>query len=42
MTRREMIPASVPAVRRGEALVVSGLPSYGFAHRSLMWWATPG
>jgi len=40
--RREATPASVPAVRRGEALDVAGLPSYGFAHRSLMWWGTAG
>jgi len=41
-TRREATPASVPAVRRGNALDVSGLPSYGFGHRSLMWWGTAG
>jgi heme/copper-type cytochrome/quinol oxidase subunit 3 len=41
-TRREATPASVPAVRRGDALDVSGLPSYGFSHRSLMWWGTVG
>ena len=41
-TRRETTPASVPAVRRGDALDVSGLPSYGFSHRSLMWWGTAG
>jgi cytochrome c oxidase subunit 3 len=40
--RREVTPASVPAVRRGNALDVSGLPSYGFSHRSLMWWGTAG
>jgi cytochrome c oxidase subunit III len=40
--RREVTPASVPAVRRGDALDVSGLPSYGFSHRSLMWWGTAG
>ena len=40
--RREAIPASVPAVRKGDALDVSGLPSYGFAHRSLMWWGNAG
>ena len=40
--RREATPASVPAVRRGDALDVSGLPSYGFSHRSLMWWGTAG
>jgi heme/copper-type cytochrome/quinol oxidase subunit 3 len=26
----------------GAALDVSGLPSFGFSHRSLMWWATAG
>jgi cytochrome c oxidase subunit 3 len=40
--RRAATPASVPAVRRGDALDVSGLPSYGFSHRSLMWWGTAG
>jgi heme/copper-type cytochrome/quinol oxidase subunit 3 len=40
--RREATPASVPAVRRGDALDVSALPSYGFSHRSLMWWGTAG
>jgi cytochrome c oxidase subunit III len=40
--RRETTPASVPAVRHGDALDVSGLPSYGFGHRSLMWWGTAG
>jgi heme/copper-type cytochrome/quinol oxidase subunit 3 len=39
---RAATPASVPAVRRGDALDVSGLPSYGFSHRSLMWWGTAG
>lgn len=38
--RRETTPASVPAVHRGDALDVQGLPSYGFSHRSLMWWGT--
>jgi cytochrome c oxidase subunit 3 len=38
--RRESQPASVPAVRRGDALDVAELPSYGFGHRSLMWWGT--
>ena len=42
MTRREFRPASVPAVRRGDALDVADLPSYGFAHRSLMWWGNAG
>lgn len=37
-TRREAIPASIPAVQRGNALDVANLPSYGFRHRSLMWW----
>jgi heme/copper-type cytochrome/quinol oxidase subunit 3 len=32
----------VPAVRRGDALDVGDLPSYGFGHRSLMWWGTAG
>jgi cytochrome c oxidase subunit 3 len=40
--RREATPASVPAVRRGDALDVAGLPSYGFGSRSLMWWGTAG
>ena len=40
--RREATPASVPAVRRGDALDVSDLPSYGFGTRSLMWWGTLG
>jgi heme/copper-type cytochrome/quinol oxidase subunit 3 len=39
---REATPASVPAVRRGDALDVSVLPSYGFGTRSLMWWGTLG
>jgi heme/copper-type cytochrome/quinol oxidase subunit 3 len=39
---RAVTPASVPAVRRGDALDVAGLPSYGFAHRSLMWWGNAG
>jgi heme/copper-type cytochrome/quinol oxidase subunit 3 len=41
-SRRESTPASVPAVRRGDALDVANLPSYGFGHRSLMWWGTAG
>jgi len=41
-TRRESRPASVSAVRRGDALDVANLPSYGFGHRSLMWWGTAG
>jgi heme/copper-type cytochrome/quinol oxidase subunit 3 len=40
--RREDTPASVPAVRRGNALDVSVLPSFGFSHRSLMWWGNLG
>jgi cytochrome c oxidase subunit 3 len=35
-------PASVPPQRRGAALDVSELPSFGFSHRSLMWWGTLG
>jgi hypothetical protein len=35
-------PGSVPATRRGDALDVSELPSYGFSHRSLMWWGNAG
>jgi cytochrome c oxidase subunit III len=27
---------------RGDALDVRGLPSFGFSHRSLMWWGTLG
>jgi heme/copper-type cytochrome/quinol oxidase subunit 3 len=42
MKRREDTPASVPAVRRGDALDVSELPSFGFSHRSLMWWGNLG
>jgi heme/copper-type cytochrome/quinol oxidase subunit 3 len=41
-TRREARPASVAAVRRGDALDVANLPSYGFGNRSLMWWGTAG
>jgi heme/copper-type cytochrome/quinol oxidase subunit 3 len=40
--RRESTPASVPAVRRGDALDVADLPSYGFGTRRLMWWGTAG
>lgn len=40
--RRESTPASVPAVRIGDALDVANLPSYGFGTRSLMWWGTAG
>jgi cytochrome c oxidase subunit 3 len=42
VTRREATPASVPAIRRGDALDVSALPSYGFSNRSLMWWGNAG
>ena len=42
MSRREATPASVPAVSSGNAIDVAGLPSYGFAHRSLMWWGNAG
>lgn len=38
--QRQCTPASVPAVRRGDALDVSVLPNYGFGTRSLMWWGT--
>src|SRR5437667_3854326 len=41
-TRIESQPASVPAKRRGDALDVAHLPSFGFGHRSLMWWGTAG
>ena len=41
-TDRESKPASVAAVRRGDALDVANLPSYGFGTRSLMWWGTAG
>lgn len=30
------------AVAAGTAIDVSGLPTYGFSHRSLMWWGTMG
>jgi cytochrome c oxidase subunit III len=40
--RRESTPASIPAVARGDALDVSGIPNYGFGTRSLMWWGTAG
>jgi len=42
MTRRESLPASVAARLDGDALDVSDLPSYGFSHRSLMWWGNAG
>lgn len=43
MSRQSALtPASVPAIRRGDALDVSQLPSYGFSHRSLMWWGNAG
>ena len=41
-SRRETTVASIAAVRRGDALDVAGLPSYGFSHRSLMWWGNAG
>lgn len=43
-TTRERVktPASIPAVRHGDALDVAQLPSYGFSHRSLMWWGNAG
>jgi heme/copper-type cytochrome/quinol oxidase subunit 3 len=40
--RREATPASVPPVRKGDALDVANLPSYGFGTRSLMWWGNAG
>ena len=40
--RRQSTPASIPAERRGDALDVANLPSYGFGTRSLMWWGTAG
>jgi len=40
--RREATPASVAPVRKGDALDVAELPSYGFGTRSLMWWGTAG
>ena len=40
--RREATPASIPAKRRGNALDVADLPSYGFGHRGLMWWGNAG
>jgi heme/copper-type cytochrome/quinol oxidase subunit 3 len=40
--RPEATPASVPAQRKGDALDVVDLPSYGFGTRSLMWWGTAG
>jgi cytochrome c oxidase subunit III len=39
---RVKTPASIPATRRGDALDVANLPSYGFSHRSLMWWGNAG
>ena len=35
-TRREATPASIRAIRRGNALEVGHLPTYGFGTRSLM------
>ena len=40
--RRESTPASVKPVRKGDALDVANLPTYGFGTRSLMWWGTAG
>lgn len=40
--RREATPASVEATRRGDALDVANLPTFGFGTRSLMWWGTAG
>jgi cytochrome c oxidase subunit III len=40
MQRREQAQAQVRAL--GPRLDVSALPSYGFSHRSLMWWGTQG
>jgi cytochrome c oxidase subunit 1/cytochrome c oxidase subunit I+III len=40
--RRESTPASTLPVRRGDALDVANLPSFGFGTRSLMWWSTAG
>jgi heme/copper-type cytochrome/quinol oxidase subunit 3 len=42
MTRRIFTPASIAPVRKGDAIDVCGLPSYGFSHRSLMWWGNLG
>jgi len=35
-------PTQPPAVVRGGALDVRNLPTFGFSHRSTMWWATAG
>jgi len=40
--KRQTTPGSTPAIRRGDALDVEHLPSYGFGTRSLMWWGTAG
>ena len=40
MQRREQQQARVRSL--GALLDVSALPSYGFSHRSLMWWGTQG
>ena len=40
--RRESTPASVPPVRKGDALDVANLPSYGFGTRNVMWWGNAG
>lgn len=39
MNRRSEINPLPPS---GEVLDVSSLPTYGFSHRSLMWWGTAG
>jgi cytochrome c oxidase subunit I+III len=42
MTKPGRLHALVPARMDGAALDVSALPSFGFSHRSLMWWGTLG
>ena len=45
MSRRTTMHPIAPgdeAPVRGDALDVSGLPSYAFSHRSLTWWGTAG
>lgn len=39
---RASIPATVAATHRNGALDVADLPSFGFGHRSLMWWGNAG
>ncbi len=42
-TTAERLQAAQEQVRlHGAALDVSALPSYGFSHRSVMWWGTAG